>query len=219
MRKNLLPFFLFFTIGITSTILYFGKISLGDQKRFENIISPTVTPILTFSLDEAPSKSLVGVVFPVTGNVGIITRTATEAAKIDAKTEIKQGESIVVGTDSTAKLEFSGMLRADIDTDTQLDLIQTLPANIVISQNTGKVTYVKTSEIPLTVRIFRLIVDFTQASIEIEVDAKLNTTRVSILEGDATLAYNNLSGVVVKKQLASGEVFLFSNLTRSGRVL
>jgi hypothetical protein len=72
---------------------------------------------------------------------------------------------------------------------------------------------------PLTVRIFRLIVDFSQASVKIEVDTKLNTTRVSILEGDATLAYNNLSGVVVKKQLAAGVVFLFSNLTRSGKVL
>jgi len=219
MKKYFLPFFLFFTIGVVASVLYFGEFDF--TKKSENVTSifttPSVTPIPTFSLERAPSESLRGEIVSLSGDIQWQSRIATEAAKIDKPISLQQGEDVSTGTDGKLVFDFNNAVNVSMAKNTDVGIVQTLPENIVFSQTTGNVVYQKTGTFPVSIRCKNLLVNVDEGQVNVVVnDINPNLITVLVNKGSTTVAYNSRTFVAVKKVIKEGKRFVFNNYTKTG---
>jgi len=71
------------------------------------------------------------------GNIDWQGRTATEAAGISAPITIQQGENLITEAGGSLTLVFQNACSLNFSEKTEIDIIQTLPADIVFSQSAG----------------------------------------------------------------------------------
>lgn len=212
MFKKILLFTTAFVIGLGVVFIYYQIVSFP----YLNIKIPTLSSVLQnsfFSLVKAPSKSLIGDVTTLSGDVGWQSRIATDSAKIFSPIQIQQGEEISTGLDGSAGITFPGSAEINIFPDSKISFAQTLPANIVIAHLKGAVEYKKLGEVPLTIRAMHLLID-GEGSFKVLTDDKTSSVEVAVETGSVTIAYNDINNLSKVVKISEGKILLFNDKTR-----
>lgn len=212
--KNVLVFITYFLLGI---FLIFSFRKVTQTITSQQLKSPL--PEFSFSLDNAPSESLKGQILTLSGDVGWQSRITTEPAKITKPIPIQQGEGIETLDSGVVELAFSNSADIIIDPKTEINIIQSLPANILIGQNSGLANYKKLGEVPLSVRSNDLLVKINQGEITISVSEKQPYTTVDVTNGSATVGYNDTNFVTQILDITSGKSLLFNTDNKKAKIL
>lgn len=178
--------------------------------------APSIGSIINFSnfsLVNAPSESLRGNITYMTGDTKWESRIATEAAVITKPVTVQQGESLETGIDGEINLTFDKAAWIYMAPDTSLGVVQTLPADLVFSQNNGSVEYKKLAALPLTVRVLHLLIE-NGGDIKVSIDKDLPVITTEIVSGSATFAYNDINNTSQVLTLKTGQKFVFNDDTR-----
>ena len=134
--KALLFFLPALALGIAIPLLV-----VNQTRTYELTPSRTTPPLHTrFSLSEAPADSLRATITRLSGEVTWESRTASSASPLTAPRILQQGEILTTGQSGTASLTLADTCSITLSPDTELNLIQTLPANIVLEIPLGKIT-------------------------------------------------------------------------------
>jgi len=212
--KNILIFLAYFLLGI---FLIFSFRKFTQAISSQKLKSPL--PIFSFSLDNAPSESLKGQLISLTGEVDWQSRTATEPAKITKPILIQQGEGIKTLDTGTATIVFPKAVNIIISPKTELNIIQTLPNNILIGQNNGFTDYKKLGESPLSVRTNDLLVKINQGEITISVSENQPYITVDVINGSVTAGYNDINFITRVLNISSGKSLLFKTDTKKTTII
>ena len=120
------------TIGVVGYFKLTQKLSTISIPTLPSVSFSDLVKISRFSLEKAPSESLVGTISGINGDVEYESRTATESAKINSPVEVQQGESLSTGDNGKVILNFKDAADITIDSSSGVDIIQTLPAFILL---------------------------------------------------------------------------------------
>ncbi len=171
-----------------------------------------------FSPDNPPRNSLKGQITTLSGDTFLESRVASEPAKLTKTQEILQGENLVTKTNGKINVAFADAETMTILPDSEIDVIQTLPANIVITQPQGNVQYTKSGNIPFSINAQSLLVNHNQGTLTVSVDKKNQTTTVVVQNGTAQVAYADTdqnSHVII---LSHGQTFVYDATEQTGEI-
>ncbi len=214
----LLPFILV-TIGI---LIYFKitqslKNTKVDLPRLPAISINDLVKYSRFSLEKAPTQSLVGNITNLEGTILFESRLATESAKIIKPQEIQQGEELATLGDGKLTLDFKDVAQINMAENSDLSVVQTLPSNLVFRQKLGSVEYKKLGQIPLSVRVGHLLID-TNATTNVSFTADSPITTVTQINGIALIAYNDLENNSNVINLLAGQTLTFNEAKRDSKI-
>jgi hypothetical protein len=212
----MIKIFLFiFSILIGSVVVITGY--FWDAPRDSQILKPFF-PKTLFSIENAPSKSLSGSVASVSGNVAWQSRIASFATLINSPVKLQQGEKINTQSNGKAVINFSQVATITVSANTQLNFIQTLPANFVVDQAQGLSIYDKNGDIPLSVRALDLLINVKTGTCSVLVDKDTSNIVVSVSTGSAMIAFNDTNNNTNILTVNKGEEYLFNNNTKLGKI-
>src|SRR5579872_4703562 len=113
--------FLFFTlIGIGAVYFHYKRSTISDYT-----VQTPLAKNSAFSLSQAPSESLRGVIESLSGNISWQSRTATEETNINFPIPRQQGEVLETKVGKVT-LSFANIGKIDLFEDTKVSFIQTL---------------------------------------------------------------------------------------------
>jgi hypothetical protein len=213
-------YFLIFLLG-ASIIGVAGYFFFKMKKGEEITISPTPVPNFTsdksnFSLEEAPSESLRGEIIKMVGEVKFLGRTATEASILaSTSAKVQQGENYITGEGGSLSINFKDTVSIDLSENTEVDIIQTLPANIVFSQVAGIANYKVIAKSSVTIRTSYLLTEL-RGEANISRDSDKQIVIVTIKSGSAIMAYNDKNYVSHEVTINEGQTYTFNYGTRKG---
>ena len=171
-------------------------------------------PKSKFSLVKAPLDSLTAKISSYSGNIAWQSRTASMATLIGSPIELQQGEELDSQGNGTATIEFPGNARIFLYNNTQIYLVQTLPANIVIQQKQGTAEFTRLSQnVPLSVVSSNLLINVISGKTSVSMDKKTKYITVKVT-GESKIAYVDLNNNTHVKDLSTGNVFVFNDDTR-----
>lgn len=211
--------FLFIIPFLITTILVVGYFKLTQKIltiSIPNIPSVSFSDLVKFSrfsLEKAPSQSLVGTITSMSGEVEYESRIATEAAKINSPVQVQQGESLTTGVDGKLILTFDKAVEINMSVESSVGVVQTLPADMVFSQNSGTAEYKKLADTPVTIRSLHLLIE-NNGDVTVSIDKIKPIITVTINSGSATFAYNNTSNVSRVINIGAGKKLIFNDDTR-----
>jgi hypothetical protein len=214
--KKILLFLIPFLMTASAVVVYFKitrKISSISIPNLPSVSFSDLVKLSRFSLEKAPSTSLVGTITLMEGEVGHEGRLATESAKINSPVPIQQGEGLSTGIDGKLILTFEKAVEIDMSGSTSIGIIQTLPADMVFSQKLGTVEYKKLTDIPVSIRSRHLLIE-NDGDITVTVDELKPIITVSINSGSATFAFNNKDNISNVLTVESGKTLTFNDDTR-----
>ena len=173
-------------------------------------LTPTAMP---FSISPPPKNAIVGEVVALKGEVFWQSRISSDESKLESSSNIQQGE-VVKTEDGTLTMLFENACNISLEPDTTTSFIQTLPNNILISQNTGIATYTRLSEVPVTIRAARMLIDLQK---DAEVTVVVDDTEVIITteNGEVELGYNDSDFVSQRVMIEEGEEATFDIETKT----
>jgi len=151
----------------------------------------------------------------MTGEISWQSRTATESAKISSSIAIQQGEKLSTGQASRLSLVFPDAGSVDFSENTEIEIIQTLPANLVFSQTSGIGEYTKTGNFPVSIRAKNFLVEI-DGDLIVSFDPKRPVVILTLKSGKAVVAYNDLRFVSHEVTLVPGKIYTFNEDTRKG---
>ena len=201
------------TIGVVGYFKLTQKLSTISIPTLPSVSFSDLVKISRFSLEKAPSESLVGTISGINGDVEYESRTATESAKINSPVEVQQGESLSTGDNGKVILNFKDAADITIDSSSGVDIIQTLPADLVFRQIIGSVEYKKIGTYPVSIRVGHLIIE-NRGDIKISFTADSPVTTIVMISGTGTVAYNNLSNVSRVVNISTGQTLKFNESNR-----
>jgi len=207
--KNILIFIAYFLLGI---FLIFSFRQLTETINFHELNSPLAQ--FSFSLDAPPSQSLQGAVTSLSGEVQWQSRIATEPAKITKPRQVQQGEEVKTLDSGQLTIVFPEIAGITVFPKTEIDIIQTLPTNILIGQNSGATDYKNLNGNPLSVRSQNLLIKINQGEIMISVDENNPYITADVISGSVTAAYNDINFITKLIDVSSGESLLFRTDTK-----
>ncbi|MCR4326059.1 MAG: hypothetical protein NUV52_00185 [Candidatus Roizmanbacteria bacterium] len=177
---------------------------------------PPTTPSPTlFTVNDPPTESISGNLDTFLGDVTWEPREATHSSPISSRAVIRQGDYIETGDDGTASITFPIIGTLSMEPNTQVQIVQTLPANAVLLHRTGTAVYERTGETPITVRALSLLVDLEEESIvRITVDEEEGSVLVLAEQGNSVAAYNDADFETVKLMLEEGQELTYDSLLR-----
>ena len=216
MKKILITFF-FFVLGIIGA--YFLIIFPNNREPAKIIsflpekISPTQT---AFSLENAPDKTLKATISTVSGEILWQSRTATEPSILLTKDlAVQQGEKLIASKSGTLTLNFDLAGELSLFPDTEIELVQTLPVNLVFNQTKGTAEYESRAN-TFAVLVNRLLLNFLKANVKVSIDNTKGIITVKVNQGEVIAAYNNQNFVSQRVELQENEGFIFDNEKRQG---
>lgn len=212
MMKNVLLFFLAIVVGAA---VMFGVQTLMAKNKLK--LDARYEKSSSFSPDKAPSESLIGKLLALSGEVEWQSRTATEAAKISSNREIKQGE-ILKTTTGSATVQFENNAKIIISPNSELDIIQTLPSNLVFMQNKGTVKYNRIGEVPISIRVMHLLIDQGVGDILVGINPENEIISIDVKDGKVTAAFNDLDYNSKVLEVTNGKKLIFNDRTRNAEV-
>jgi len=106
-------------------------------------------PKTLFSIENAPSQTLSGKIASMSGSVAWQLRTADYATLINSPVKLNNKEKQFPLMKTEKRLSIFPQSEHDVFPNTQVNFIQTLPANFVIEQKQGISTYTKNGNIPV----------------------------------------------------------------------
>lgn len=211
--KHILLFCLFFVIGFVVMFVY-KKYTVTHPA----ITSPLATTTL-FSLDTPPSTSQIGEIVSLFGEVEWQSRSATEPAKLLQTQKVVQGEEYWTTETGRLQINFPSALELSVLPNSYLNIIQTLPTNMVLKQEGGEVVYKNSGASPLGIRARHLLIDQDAGILSIRMTQTTPTIRVIVQKGNAKVAFNDTDFETNVVVLEEGDTYIFNNETRTGRVL
>lgn len=220
MKKTFLiiiPFF-FVIAGVVGYFKISQKISTITFPTLPQVSLSEIIKISRFSLSKAPSKSLVGSISSMSGDIKFSDRLATESAILTNQlTEIQQGTALDTGDDGNISVKFtkdsSPAAELKLLPNTSVGIIQTLPANIVFYQTKGIAEYKKLLNLPVSIRILHLLID-NGGDIEVSLDKDYPIVTTKVLNESITVAYNNINNISRTWTAQKGEELIFNDTTR-----
>jgi len=180
-----------------------------NNYRSTDLPSNTPTP---FSINEAPKASLTAKLSVISDAVLLKDRIATESSAINSSIDIGQGESIETDNNGKAELLLPDKVVATIESNTSIDIIQTLPVNLVFSLNRGRIAVEKLGTSVVSVRTKHLLTNIN-GKVEISLNAEAQIT-IKVISGETILAYNNLKFETQGLRLTEGQEAVFNDVTR-----
>jgi hypothetical protein len=214
--KKILLFFtpLLITTGLIVGYFKFTQaVSTIELPRIPNISFSDLVKLSRFSLEKAPTQSLVGKIISMNGEVLYEPRLATESAKISSLQEVQQGESLSTGKDGEINLIFDKAAEIKISPNTTIGIIQTLPADLVFSQKIGTIEYKKLGEIPVSIRSYHLLIE-NDGNIKVSIAEEKPIVTVEVIKGSAKFAYNNINNDTRYLEVSAGKKLIFNDDTR-----
>ncbi len=214
--KYLLLFFIPFVLVTISIVAYFrlsGKFSNFIVPPLPSISLNDVIKFSRFSLEKAPSETLVGSITQMSGEIKYEPRLATESARIEKPVNIQQGDILETGTDGSLTLNFKNVTEVLMDAETMVNVVQTLPANLVFWQTKGAAEYKKLSTSPVSVRALHLLIE-PSSEIKVSFDTEKPVITVTSITGKTTIAFNNLNIDTRVINLEEGSILTFNDATR-----
>lgn len=204
-------------------VLVIGFILVGVYSKFFVPVGNTPAAIKIpfigsqFSLENAPSESLKGKITSMTGSVLWMDRVATESSKLAGTEIIQQGEQISTSDNGNIVIQFNESVEIDISPKTQIDIVQTLPNGLVFSQASGSAVFKKQSKLPVSIRVFHLLIE-NGGVVSVSVDKNIMTTTITANLGDSTVAFNDLDNTSNVIKVPQGKKFIFADDTRQGEI-
>ena len=210
---NLVLFIIFFAAAAAATILIYTSLARTNT----NLLKPFF-PKTYFSVANPPSESQVGQIATLSGSVAWESRTSNIAVTITVPQKIQQGEELDTLANGKATIDFKNAVSISVDPNSQVGIIQTLPANLVFDQKQGLVTYTKEGDLPISVRTFDLLTNVDGSAI-FSNDPKTFEVEVTVSSGSAKAAYDDLNYNTHVVTVEKGHRFLFNNNTKRGETL
>lgn len=211
MLKNI--FLLILSIFIGAIIIIEGFLWLSARNTQ---ILKIILPKSLFSLETAPTDSLIGKIATLSGKVAWQSRVAPVAILISVPVELQQGEEVDTYEDGSATINFTQFGTISLSSNTQVNLIQTLPENFVINQKQGTAIYTKTGETPTSVVVLDLLVNINSGQNKILVNADTAKITINVITGSTTVAFNDTDNKTTVVLLNSGDEYSFNNNTKIG---
>lgn len=219
--KTILKYSLLFVAVFIGSALasYFGFWYFDSRKdNFEIIVKEDEASSIqapAFTLEDAPTNSLKGEIVNMNGELEWQSRLATESASLYSVQTVQQGERLVTGKQSSLVFEFPQSCKVEMSQETDIDIIQTLPDDVVFSQNEGQATYTQVGSYPISIRAKYLLLE-VNGVVDVVVDSDDTEVTVSIASGNATAAYNDLNYESHVLTISEGEEYIFNYGTRKG---
>lgn len=203
-------------IGVFLLALVLG--SIGVWLYFTRQSLPPVKAVSSFSLAKAPSASLLASLVSFSGKVNWESRIATQSVRLTEVRNLQQGEALDTEEAGHAVLVFPGKSLITLSPQTKINLIQTLPTNIVIAQPSGTVQYDTIGTALFSVRADDLLLNITSGSITVKNDTDTHLVSVTVHTGVTTAAYTDLENMTQLASLSAGEHFTYDTTTQDGSV-
>lgn len=167
----------------------------------------------SFSL-KPPTEALKGDLLTVEGDVKKEPRDKEEFETVKTEGEVLiEGEKIGTEKKSQAAIEFPDFIRIDLGSDTEITLANLMPANFLISQLSGSVTYrLLQNDNTFSVRSLHALLTFDSGESEVAVEGSEVT--VKVLSGKAKLALVDLDNETHVWELNEGEEALVDDAER-----
>ncbi len=210
--KNILLFLTFFILGAGSFLAY--HLWQTNSKQ-EQIVSQVTKQEANFNIANPPQESKIGTIVSMSGDIKWESRVATAPATIITPVPIKQGERLVTGDQGNLVVNFEGIGSISVSPKSDVSFIQTLPADFVVNQTLGNVTYTQTGQTPISVRSYHLLIRLTSGSIEMSVDDKKSEVNLTSIKGETMVAFNNINNVSTVVALNAGKTYSFSDEQRT----
>lgn len=211
--KSLLIFLLFLVFGCVLVVGY--EYWKYEQNFFINPNSPITTK---FSLSNAPTESLKGNIATMSGTVTWLSRTAKNPVNLISLRSVQQGEELGTGKNGKVSILINNAAAVIMSPNSDVNFIQMLPINLVMSQDKGTVIYQNTGQNAMTVNTLDLITAVNRAWTVISVDPTTKTVTITVQRGSVTEGYedsqNNSNVVTVN----AGQQFVFDDTTQEGTV-
>src|SRR5260370_20791662 len=107
----------------------------------------------------------------MSGEVLWESRIASQCSPLSAAQAIQQGEEVDIGKDGLGSISFDKTLTFTLSNNTQVAIVQTLPANLIMQLKTGSVKIEKLdSSIPVSWRGLDLLIDLQKGEYQITVN-------------------------------------------------
>lgn len=217
--ENLLLFLFFVVIGITIALVYLRVQKPDTSVLYHSTESQsTPTAVINFSLENSPTSAMRGTVTELKGDVLWKSRAATESAALFPATKIQQGEEVETKEDGNLTIEFSDGQSIQILPKSGLNIIQTLPDNLVFQQTDGTAIYKNTSGLPLAVRGLGLVTQFINGEAKITVNNKTAVVIVEVTKGSLATAYNDSRYETSVANITQGKKLTFNNAKKRATI-
>lgn len=195
---------IFFLLGATVALgIFFAK----REPNFE----PT-----KFSLDQAPSDSIKGQIINMTGEIWWQSRTATEPAQLKDTISVQQGEIWIASESGNLTIEFAPAATITLFPKTKIEIVQTLPLNLVFNQIQGITQYQAFGSSPVTIRSLNLIVNLEDGLLVVDTDEATGAIILGLKTGRAKVGYNSPEFDSKVWELEPGDVFEYDGNLRRG---
>jgi len=112
-------------------------------------------------------------------------------------------------------IKFPDACQIDLSEETELEIVQTLPENILFHQISGDVDYVKTGDYPISVRVDYLLIE-ANGDFSVSINPNWPVVYVTMKSGSATAAYNDLNFLSHEIKILKGKTYTFNYDTRRG---
>jgi hypothetical protein len=211
MLKNI--FLLIVSVILGSLIIIGGFLWISPRNTQ---VIKIILPKSLFSLETAPTNSLVGQVASLSGKVAWQSRVAPIAILINSPIKLQQGEEIDTYDNGSANINFTAFGTIFLSPNTQVNFIQTLPENFVVNQKQGTAIYTKTGENPSSVIALDLLININSGESKILVDKDTAKITITVETGSLTVAFNDTDNNTNVITLNSGDEYIFNDNTRLG---
>ncbi len=202
-------------VGIVLVLSYVKITTAQETQQYETPLSQKQA---VFSLDNPPSDSLIGNIATMSGIIDWQSRAATEPAKLHTPVQIEQGELLQTEDTGAATVQFTNCCSLIVSPDTQVNFVQTLPANVVIGQPSGTVEYSVTNSIPLAVRSLDLLININTGNVIFSVSKTQPFISVYVKKGSMQASFNDLNYNSTVIPVTAGETFYFNDTTREENI-
>lgn len=169
-----------------------------------------------FSLENAPNESIKGEITQLTGNIWWQSRTASEPAQLKNIIPVQQGEIWIASESGNLTVEFAPAATISLFPETQIEIVQTLPINLVFNQNKGVGQYQSSGTNPVTVRSLNLIINLEDGLLVVDTDEETGQIILGLKIGKAKVAYNSPEFASKVWQLEPGDIFSYDSNERRG---
>lgn len=184
----------------------------------------TVTPVqeqprgTAFSMEQAPQLSLRGTLSDITGQPFWFSRTATEPASLLPSQTIQQGERILASESGTLTVTFGDAASLTIFPKADIEIIQTLPVNLVFGQRAGDAEYRATGVSPVSFRSYQALFTMQEGRVRVSIDPDTRTVGITVYEGAGKLVFNSVEFVTQMLTVQAGEQVLYDANSRSAEI-
>lgn len=200
-----LIFLLLFLIGIAG-VMTFRLWRVKDRGHI------SFAPQQSSFVFKPPADALKGKLLLINGSVKKEPREKNDFEDVNIKEEILQGEKLATGKKSQAVVEFPSFATVNLGSNTEIGFINLIPANFLISQSLGSVTYELLQDAPISVRSLHALLTIKSGKSEFTVNGE--TISVKVLSGAAKLALVDLENKTHIWEIKKGQQVLINDSQR-----